>query len=122
MKLSQKTNETLYVIFRVIIGILFLMHGWTKVPGVMNGSIPLVSLMALAGLIEIVGGLFFIIGLWVRPTAMITAIEMVVAFFKVHVPQGLNPLTNQGEPAVLFFVAFLVLVVYGAGKWAIDKR
>ena len=77
--------------------------------------------MGLAGVIEFFGGLAIVIGIFTRLVAAITALEMLVAYFMAHIPQGPIPLVNQGEPALLFFAAFLVLIAYGAGKWNLGK-
>jgi len=54
----------LYVLLRVIAGLLFACHGAQKLFGLFGGAggspgaaVPLFSLMGLAGLIECVGGL-----------------------------------------------------------------
>jgi putative oxidoreductase len=123
-KFLEKNSSTFYFVFRVLIGIGFLLHGIMKLPGILDGSTSILSLMGLAGIIEVVGGAFLIVGLFVRPVAVISAIEMLVAFFYMHVASNgtLNPLANRGEAAMLYFAAFLVLMGYGAGKWAIDKK
>ena len=111
-----------YFVFRVVIGLLFLLHGLPKVQGVLGGKTAVLSLMALAGVIEVVGGLLIVLGLFTRYTAGVSAIEMIFAYFMAHASRGLSPLKNGGEPAVLFFVAFLVLLVYGAIWWGLDKK
>ena len=121
-KFLDSKRDHFYLLFRVIIGLLFLMHGWMKVSGIISGSLEVMSLMGLAALIEVVGGLFVIVGFQTRFTAVVAGIEMLVAFFMVHATQGLNPLANNGEPAVLFFAAFLVLVAFGARRWSVDKK
>ncbi|MEK6871841.1 MAG: DoxX family protein, partial [Nanoarchaeota archaeon] len=113
--ISHSNAEYFYAAFRVIIGVLFLLHGIAKVPGIMDGTTKIISLFALAALIEIVGGVFLIVGLFAKTTAAITAIEMLVAYFMFHFPNEWNPLKNEGEPALLFFAAFLVIIAYGAG-------
>ena len=118
--ISHSNAEYFYLVFRVIVGVLFLLHGIAKVPGVMDGTTPMMSLMALAALIEVVGGVFLIVGLFAKVTASITAIEMLVAYFMVHFSGGWNPLKNGGEAALLFFAAFLVIIAYGAGKYSVD--
>jgi putative oxidoreductase len=124
MRIGEKNAATLYFLFRVIIGVVFLLHGIQKVPGIMAGTMP--ALMIAAGIIEIVAGAFLVIGLWVRPVAIVAAIEMAYAFLVVHVYADgawiFNPLANKGEPALLFFAAFLALIAHGAGKWGIDKK
>ena len=77
--------------------------------------------MGLAGIIEFVGGLFILVGLFTRLTALITSLEMLVAYFMSHVGGGWFPNTNGGELAVLYFVAFLVMMVHGNGKWNLEK-
>lgn len=123
-KFFDKNASTFYFVFRVLIGLAFLLHGIMKWPGILEGTTSIASLMGLAAIIETVGGAFLIIGLFVRPTAVITALEMLYAFFFIHVAGNgtLHPLVNKGEPAMLFFAAFLVLMAYGAGKWGVDKQ
>ena len=121
-KLLKKNGDKLYFVFRVLVGLLFFLHGWMKVTGIASGNMEVISLMGLAALIETVGGVFLIVGFFVRPTAAIAGIQMVFAYFMAHASGGISPLTNKGEPAVLFFVAFLVLAAHGAGRWALDKE
>ncbi len=121
-KFIQKNQEYLYVVFRVIIGLLFLLHGIMKVGGLMGDKIPVVSLIALAGVIELVAGILILVGLVTRYAAIISAVQMLVAYFMVHAKGGLNPLANQGELAVLFFAAFLAIIVHGAGKFSLDHK
>ena len=113
----------LYFIFRVLVGGLFFMHGAQKLFGWFgaSGTVELVSLIGLAGIIEFAGGLLIVLGLFTRYVAMITAAEMLVAFFKAHFPQGWNPLLNSGELSLLYFSAFLVLIVLGARMWSLDR-
>ena len=37
-----------------------------------------------------------------------------------HAPNGLLPILNQGEPAVLYCFAFLFIAARGAGIWSVD--
>ena len=81
-----------------------------------------ISLMGLAGGIETFAGLFIVLGLFTQTVAFIAAIEIAVAYFMVHMPQGFAPLANSGEPAALFFAAFLALIAYGSGKWSLENK
>jgi putative oxidoreductase len=45
---------------------------------------------------------------------------MAFAYFIGHAPRGFFPLTNGGEPAVLFCFIFLYLAAAGGGAWSID--
>ncbi|HYG68307.1 MAG TPA: DoxX family protein [Anaeromyxobacteraceae bacterium] len=113
-----------HALLRIVTGFLFLQHGSAKLLGFPGGkeTVPIVSLYGLAGVLELVGGLLIVIGLFTRPVAFVLAGEMAVAYFMAHVPQGhlLSPTLNQGEPAVLFCFVFLFLAVAGAGPWSVD--
>ncbi|HVY01607.1 MAG TPA: DoxX family protein [Candidatus Nanoarchaeia archaeon] len=117
-KFFDKNGDYFYFAFRVIVGVLFILHGWMKL-GMFKAD-P-ISLMALAFLIEVIGGLFIVVGAFVRCTAVIAGIEMIFAYFMAHAGTALSPLANKGEPAVLFFAAFLVLAAFGARKWALKS-
>ena len=119
-RFSEKSAVCSYFVFRVLVAVLFFLHGAQKVPGILDGSVPVGSLLFFAGLIEVVGSLLLLLGLFVREVAFIAAVEMVVAYFTVHFPKGLSPLANKGELALLFFACFLVLFSFGAGKCALD--
>ena len=121
-KYFDKHADKLYFVFRVLIGVLFLLHGLQKMQGIMDGKIMLLSLFGIAGLIEVIGGGMLILGLFTRYVAFITVGEMAVAYLYAHSPNGLNPLLNKGEASLLFFAAFLVLIGHGSGKWALDKN
>ena len=118
-------KDYLYFVFRVFVGLLFLQHGLQKLFGMFGGiggqPVELLSLFGLAGLIEFIGGIAITLGIFTRLAALIAGIEMLTAYFMAHVPNNLIPLVNQGELALLYFAAFLVLVVYGAGKWNLEK-
>ena len=128
---NRKIQGNLYFAFRLLIGIFFLSHGAQKLFGVFGGvdgnggAVNLFSMFGLAGLIEFIGGLFIFLGLFTSIVALIAALEMFTAYFIVHVPSGgILPLMQQinGEPAILFFSAFLVLIAFGAGKWSLERK
>jgi putative oxidoreductase len=119
----EKHGDYFYFVFRVLVGLMFMQHGVQKLFGWLTERPPaeVFSLFGLAGILEVFGGLLIVIGLFTRLTASITALEMLVAYFKAHAPQGYIPILNGGELALMFFASFLVLIVYGAGKWSIEK-
>ena len=115
-------------LLRIVSGYLFMMHGVAKlfhVPHVaMYDGVQLMSLIGLAGVLEMVGGALLIVGLFARATAFVLSGEMAVAYFMAHASKGdpLMPLLNQGEAAVLFCFIFLFLAAAGAGAWSIDAQ
>ncbi len=115
-------------LLRIVSGYLFMMHGVAKlfrVPHVpMYDGVQLMSLIGLAGVLEMVGGALLIVGLFTRVTAFVLSGEMAVAYFMAHASKGdpLVPMLNQGEAAVLFCFIFLFLAAAGAGAWSIDAH
>lgn len=119
----DKNGKYLYFIFRIIVGIMFFMHGAQKLLGWFGskGAVELFSLMGLAGIIELVGGLVIALGLFTRLASIISGLLMLSAYFMVHVSGGLIPLANGGELALLYFAAFLAITTKGAGIWGVEK-
>jgi putative oxidoreductase len=111
---------------RIVVAFLFLQHGTAKllhVPRISDfDQLPAVSLIGFAGMLEIVGSLLILLGLFTRPVAFVLCGEMAVAYFMAHAPQGyfFAPALNRGEEAVLYCFIFLFLSVAGAGAWSID--
>ncbi len=120
-KFAEKNSDYFYFVFRILIGLLFILHGIMKISMINEGKILLMSLMGLAMIIEVFGGAMLILGLFTRYVAAISAVEMIFAYYMGHISNGINPLINKGEPAVLFFAAFLVLIAFGSRKFALDN-
>ena len=115
-----------HALLRIVAGWCFLLHGTAKLfhaphIAMFDGLQPL-SLMGLAGMLELAGGVLVLVGFGTRIAAFVLSGEMAVAYFMAHAPQGnpLLPLTNQGEPAVLYCFIFLFLAAAGAGPWSVD--
>lgn len=113
-------------IFRIVAGVMFLSAGTMKIFGYPANPMPnmppieLMSQMGIGGLMEVVGGLLIVLGLFTRPTAFILAGEMAVAYFQFHAPQAFWPTENGGVAAVMYCFFFLYLVFAGAGPWSVD--
>lgn len=114
-------------VLRIVAALLFIEHGLQKVfaiptpPEGAPGRPPLGSLFGIAGLIEFIGGLFLLVGLFTRPVAFLLAGEMAVAYFTVHAKQGFWPVLNKGELAVLYCFVFLYFGFVGPGKISLDQ-
>ena len=123
LKKLQKYHMEGYAIFRIIVGLMFVQHGAQKLLGWFGaqGTVPLVSLMGLAGVIELVGGLAIAVGFFSRLASIGGLAVMIGALATVHFPQGLVPIVNKGELALLFLACFLVVAVHGNGKWSLEQ-
>jgi putative oxidoreductase len=114
--------DRIYAIFRIVVGFLFACHGADKLFGAFGGQQPpIASLQGLAGIIEFFGGVLVMIGLFASWAAFIASGSMAVAYFMVHQPQGMLPIENKGEPAVLYCFAFLYIAARGAGPWSLAR-
>jgi putative oxidoreductase len=114
-------------LLRIVTGFLFLQHATAKLLGFPHlpefDSLQLLSLVGLAGIIEIIGAPLLTLGLFTRPVAFVLSGEMAFAYFIGHVPHGhfLSPSLNQGEPAVLYCFIFLFFAAAGGGAWGLDR-
>jgi putative oxidoreductase len=110
-------------LLRIVTAFIFMEHGSMKLFGfpAPMGDIPLLSLMGLAGTLEVVGGFLILIGLFTRPIAFILSGEMAFAYFMAHAPQGFWPALNHGEPAALYCFIYLYLAAAGGGAWSVDR-
>jgi putative oxidoreductase len=116
-----------HVVLRIGAALLFIQHGVQKLFGWLGGfggdpgaTAPLVSLMGLAGVLEVGGGLLILAGLLTRPVAFVLIGQMIIAYLIAHAPQGGYPIQNQGELALLYALVFTFLVGNGAGRLSID--
>jgi putative oxidoreductase len=112
-------------VFRIVVGLLYLPHGTAKLLGFPHvpafDGIQILSILGIAGILELFGGLLLILGLFTRITAFILSGQMAVAYFMFHAPQGFFPILNQGEGAIFYCFAFLYLAAAGPGPWSLDR-
>lgn len=115
---------------RVIIGVIFLVHGLQKmfmfgVEGTAGflGSlgIPLAGVFAVILIaVEVLGGLALILGAFTRIVSVLVAITMLVALFTVHLGNGFFVSDGGYEFVLLMMVGGITLVLTGAGALALD--
>lgn len=124
--LETKHKDNLYVIFRIAVGALFFMFGAQKLFGLWGmpgGAAAFGTLIWYAGAGEFLIGLSLISGVLTRLASLFGIIEMLVAYYIGHVSTGgWNPAVNQGAPALLFMLAFLLTLAYGAKKASLEQK
>ena len=124
MNRLQAYAPTFLGILRIVTALLFIEHGTAKLLNFPASEMhpPLFSLLGLAGILEIVGGVLVLVGLWTRPVAFILSGQMAVAYWMVHAPNSFFPANNGGDAAILFCFVFLYLVFAGPGAFAMDNK
>ncbi|RPA57735.1 DoxX family protein [Shewanella frigidimarina] len=134
-RITNSTAGFSTLALRLPVGIIFMAHGGQKLFGWFGGyglegtgqwmaSIgiePGVLMAFLAGSAELVGGLFILLGLLTRPTAVLLAFTMIIAIASVHISNGLFMANNGYEFALALLAASVSLALSGSGKVAIDN-
>lgn len=120
---------------RIPVGIIFMAHGsqklfaWFGGYGLAGtgqffesiGLAPGVAMAFLAGSAEFFGGLFIILGLLTRPSALVLAFTMLIAIVSVHLPNGLFMSNGGYEFGLALLAACVSLMLSGGGKVAVDN-
>ena len=110
-------------LLRIVSALIFLFHGTAKLFGYPETPMPqppVGSLFWIGGVLELVGGLLLLAGLFSRPVAFILSGEMAVAYWMVHAPQSTFPIQNNGDAAILYCFVFLLIAAAGPGPWSLD--
>jgi putative oxidoreductase len=119
-RILGRQTDTIYGLFRIVAGLLFMFHGLQKMFGAFGGQIPQTGTLPwFAGVIELVCGFLIMIGLFTSWAAFLASGTMAVAYFKAHQPQGTWPIENQGELAALYAFVFLYIAARGAGPLSV---
>lgn len=118
---TSRGSDALYVVFRVLVGLLFLQHGLDKL-GLLDGQFAVNGFMGFVGLCELLGGIAIVAGVWTRLVALLGTILLIGAYTTAHMDRALLPIQNRGELALLYVAAFVALFAYGAGKCSLEKR
>ncbi|MFB7663291.1 DoxX family protein [Kitasatospora sp. NPDC056138] len=115
-------------LFRIVIGFLFACHGASSLFGFFGGSMGTGTTVAAgtwpywyAAVIQLVGGLLVMCGLFTRTAALVSSGSMAYAYFVEHQADALLPLQNHGEPSAMYCWSFLLLVFTGPGALALDR-
>jgi putative oxidoreductase len=139
-RLLHTREDHLLTLLRAALGVVFFAHGAQKVLGWWGGGgyastmnffthglgVPAVFAV-LAIMAEFLGGIGLVFGLLTRIAALSIAVDMLVAIFLVHAPNGLFMNwfgTQRGEGFEFHLLAIaiaLTLVARGAGAWSIDR-
>jgi putative oxidoreductase len=113
------------LVLRLALGIIFIWHGYPKLtqPNAMHSMFAQHGLpgyfVTVAGVLEVFSGGLIILGFLTRIAALLLAIEMAVAIWKVHSAGGYLAVHNYEFPLVLAAACFALATV-GAGRVSAD--
>ena len=117
------------LVLRIAMGIIFIAHGYPKLAHLRGGA-QMQSFFVehglpgyfvyVAGVIETFGGGLLLLGLFTRAAALLLAIEMCVAIWKVHSGHGYLAVHDYEFPLTLA-ASCLALATVGAGMIAVDR-
>ena len=139
-KLFQTPDDKVMTLLRLVLGVVFFAHGSQKMLGWFGGygfkgtmgfftqtmHIPAVfAFLAIAA--EFFGGLGLLLGLLTRIAAFGITVNMLVAIFMVHLPNGFfmnwtGQQKGEGFEYHLLVLAITVaLMIRGAGAFSLDR-
>ena len=125
-------DDTGKLLLRITLGVLILLHGIAKITGGIAGIEKMVTAAGLPGFFaygvfigEVLAPILLILGFYSRISAVVIAINMVVAIALAHAkdlfvigPQGGWALELQG----MFLCTAIALALIGPGRFSISRR
>lgn len=118
--------ERVYVVLRVVAGLLMALHGAQKFgfPAPPRAPLAAFSQLWFGAWIELVGGALVALGLWAVPAAFLLSGTMAVAYtqfhWKLQLGAALLPGKNGGELALVYSLLFLYMACRGPGAPSVD--
>jgi putative oxidoreductase len=122
----ERLQPLALLVLRLVLGIIMIAHGYSKVFGGLSRHVQMVSSLGLPGWLayfsagaEFLGGILVILGILTRLASFAITIDMVVAIVKVHWKSGLLGEHGYQFPLALSAIAF-ALIFLGAGPIALE--
>ncbi|MBU3668717.1 MAG: DoxX family protein [Candidatus Taylorbacteria bacterium] len=123
MKAIHNTDIGL-LILRIVVGLVFIVHGYGKVTGIDQtigffGMLGFPAVLAyVVAYVELLGGISLVIGYGSKISSALLAFTMLVAIIKVHGPKGFN----NSEFVLTLMAANLAIFFAGSGKYALGAK
>ena len=120
------------LILRLVLGLLMLMHGISKLPTPPASIVDMLAKANLPAVLaygaylgEIVAPILLIVGIWTRLAAVVVAVNMVFAVLLAHAGQLLSLDETGGyalELQAMYLFTAVALALTGAGRFSIGGR
>jgi len=115
------------LVLRACLGLIFFSHGYPKLAHSSKGMQEFFVLHGLpgyflyiSGVLEVFGAILLVLGLFTRAAALLLAIEMGVAIWKVHSTGSYLAVHNYEFPLAMLAGSFALATV-GAGLLSLDQ-
>jgi putative oxidoreductase len=129
LRTASAADDVAKLLLRLILGVLILLHGISKIrggPGFILDIVDKAGLPEPFGYLvyvgEVLAPLLVIVGLWTRVAALVIAINMIVAVLLVHLGD-LFSLNESGGWALelqgLYLIVAIAVALLGAGRYSI---
>ncbi|MCL4403839.1 DoxX family protein [Patescibacteria group bacterium] len=113
------------LVLRVVLGLVLIVHGYPKLRGLKQtagnfsqmGFKPGIFWATIVMLLEVVGGIFLILGFLTQVVSFFLVIEFIVILIKV---KRKAPLVGGFELDLLILAAAAALLTLGAGRFGLD--
>lgn len=133
--LFENQKDAVILLARVLLMVLFIMFGWSKLTGfsgtvayMTSSGAPVPELSAVIGVVmEFVVGIALLVGFYTRPLALLLAVYTLGTAFIGHHYWNMTGAV-QYDNMIHFYKnisiigGLLLLCVTGAGKYSIDRR
>ena len=128
----EKSRDYLSLLARLLMGAAFIWFGYQKlfVFGPTGTAqyldnvwhVPAPPLAAwIAIIVELIGGILIVVGLWTRWVALALCIWCLITAFGFHLPAGGPDNLGQFFKNITMAGEFIYILVYGAGTISIDR-
>jgi len=113
------------LILRLVFGLIFFSHGYPKLAHsgmqafFVEHGLP-GYFVYISGVLEVFGAILLVLGLFTRAAALLLAIEMGVAIWKVHSTGSYLAVHNYEFPLAMLAGSFALSTV-GAGSLSLDQ-
>lgn len=127
MRFLDALRPVSLLVLRLALALIFVFHGWPKLFGDAQHYAEVFAKMGFAngtsyavGVLEVFGGGLLAVGFFTRPIALLLAIEMGVAIWKVHLAKGYLAV-NEYQFALICGAATLALATTGPAGISLDE-
>jgi putative oxidoreductase len=126
LRILDRLQPLALLVLRLVLGIIMVAHGYSKVFGGLHKHVELVGGLGLPGWLayfsaaaEFLGGIALLLGFFTSCAALAILIDLSVAIWKVHFRNGLRGPGGYEFPLAIAAIAF-ALIFFGSGPISLD--